>query len=778
MIASVLSIQDYFGVIKRKKWLITSIIIAAAAVGAGVCLILPKSYRSSTLIVVESQRIPDGYFRGALTSPPQDRLATIQQLVLSRSIIGRVIEEFKLHAPDQDPGGAVLESLRRRVTITTTREQAFMLSFSHENPSVAQQVTSRLAALFIEQNLKTREQLVNEASDFLEFELNASQQELEIKEKAISEFKLSHMGELPGQIEANLRALDRLQGEMTATSESIMRLNERLSQAEKGIKEFESGESVTAVPGAPGFGVQAATVMRPADLRTMRIKELERNLANLSASYKDTYPDIVHLKQEIAKLKVQPIDADELKVARDESAESERNGEKVQEKKALDPYLRELIRQRNEIKMELVAARDRQERVSSDLKQYGSRVDHTPMREQQLAGLTRDYDNMQRNYQGLLDRRLNARLAESLEKRQKGEQFRIIDPAHFPTFPESPDVFKIMMMALVAGCGLGFGSAIVIETMRSSFRHGDEVERLLGIPILAEVPSFQSAFAGLSRTLSFGGTSSTSTSSRHTPLPVVGKATPGNGNGKGKKDVLVLDRAPGTPDWNLVMKWRPLSAVAEQYRVAATRLALMSTERKSTVVVVTSSVKGEGKTTTALNVGYALAHDLGKRTLMIDCDFKQPRLNVYAGVSADPGLSAVLQEIGTSMESCIHQLDESSLWILPAGSVSVRPVELYKIRKLGSLLAELQERFDFIILDAPPILPLADMNVFASMGDILALVIRSGETRTDIVQKALKALKALRPPNQTGIILTGIHENETPYYMRGEHYAVSNNPKR
>ncbi|TKB69548.1 MAG: hypothetical protein E8D47_00500 [Nitrospira sp.] len=398
------------------------------------------------------------------------------------------------------------------------------------------------------------------------------------------------------------------------------------------------------------------------------------------------------------------------------------------------------------------------------------------MREQQLAGLTRDYDNMQRNYQGLLDRRLNARLAESLEKRQKGEQFRVIDPAHFPTFPESPDVMKIMMLALFAGCGLGFGTAIVIETMRSSFRYGDEVERLLGIPILAEVPSYQSAFGGVSRALSFGGTSSTSTSSsRHTPLPGWGKTTPGNGNGKGKKDVLVVDRAPGTPDWNLVMKWRPLSAVAEQYRVAATRLALMSTERKCSVVVVTSSVKGEGKTATALNVGYALAHDLGKRTLMIDCDFKQPRLNVYAGVSADPGLSSVLQEIGSSMESCIHQLDESPLWILPAGSVSVRPIELFKIKRLEALLTELRERFDFIILDAPPILPLADMNVFVSMGDILALVIRSEETRTDIVQKALKAL---RPANQTGIILTGIQANETPYYMKGEHYAVPNSPTR
>jgi capsular exopolysaccharide synthesis family protein len=201
----------------------------------------------------------------------------------------------------------------------------------------------------------------------------------------------------------------------------------------------------------------------------------------------------------------------------------------------------------------------------------------------------------------------------------------------------------------------------------------------------------------------------------------------------------------------------------------------MSTERKTTVVVVTSSLKGEGKTSTALNVGYALAHDLGKRTLLIDCDLKQPRLNVYAGVSADPGLSKVLQDDGSSLESCIRQLDESPLWILPAGSISPRPVELFKLKRLGALLAGLRERYDYIILDAPPILPLADMNVFASMGDILALVIRSGETPTNIVQKALKALK---PTSQAGIILTGMQANETPYYMMSGYYAAANDPKR
>ena len=773
MISKSLTVQDYLDVVKRKKWMILGIILVSLAIGVTVCIVSPKSYRSSTLIMVESQRMPEGYVRGVFTNPPQDRLATIQQLVLSRSILGRVIEEFKLYGPSDNDIGSVLEPMRRRVTITTTREHAFMLSFSNEDPKTAQGVTTRLAELFIEQNLRSREQLVSEASDFLQTELSSAQSELEIKEKAISEFKLGHMGELPGQMEANLRALDRLQAEMTATSETISRLDERLGQADRNIKEYESGDSsVTAVGPVPG--AQPAPVVRPVDLRTVRIKELERNLANLTASYKDTYPDIVHLKQEIAKLKAHPIDGDEVRVAREEAGGTGRSVEKALEKKTIDPYQRELLRQRNEIKAELLSMKERQERIAREVRQYGTRVERTPMREQQLTSLMRDYDNMQRNYQALLDRRLNARMAENLEKRQKSEQFHIIDPAHLPTFPESPDLMKIMMLALAAGCGIGFGTAITLETMRSGFRHGEEVERLLGIPILAEVPSFQTAFGTSFRGLSFENKSITSGASIRGLLPARGKVS-SNGAGKVNKDPLVLTRVSGSPDLNLVMKWRPRSAVAEQYRVAATRLALMSTDRKSTVVVVTSSLSGEGKTATALNIGYALSHDLGKRTLLIDCDLQGAKLNVYAGVSADPGLSRVLQENGPTIESCIRQFNESPLWILPAGTISTHFIELFKLKKLAAMLTELREQYEYIILDAPPILPLANMNVFSSMADILAMVIRSGDTPTEVVQRALKALK---PSCQVGIILTGIQANETPYYVMSGYHATSNNPKQ
>lgn len=221
------------------------------------------------------------------------------------------------------------------------------------------------------------------------------------------------------------------------------------------------------------------------------------------------------------------------------------------------------------------------------------------------------------------------------------------------------------------------------------------------------------------------------------------------------------------PEQNLVSKWNPTSVVAEQFRVAATRLALMGVERTSTVIVVTSAVKGEGKSSTVLNLGYVLAHDLEKSTLILDGDLKQPVMHAYASVPQAPGLAELLHG-DQPLERCLRRLGEASLWLVPAGSVSSRHVDLAKMNQLTDMLAELRSRFEYILVDAPPILPLADMNVLAGLADVLVLVVRAGATGRDVVEKALKKLK---PTTQTGIILTNSWVDSMPYYLQAYGYV-------
>src|SRR6266487_5249530 len=756
-----LTISDYWDIAVRRKWLILGTICVCLGIAGLLCLVLPKTYRSTTLILVEDQKIPESYVKGIFAGNIEGRLIMIKQQVMSRTMLNRVVDEFKLYQTEVGRDGieGVIERMRTSVKVETVGNalsaksiEAFSISFEDRDPTVAMKVTSKLAAQFIEENLKVREQFVEGASEFLEQELEKSKGGLEAQEQIISDYKKRHMGELPQQMEASLRALDRLQDELNGTSEGITSRSDRLAMIDKAIRDYETGGTTT-----PGLGGHSG------DPLVSRLRELERTLTSLQSAYKDTYPDIIQTKQEILTIKAQLLE-------KDQQSNKDIDQEGL---KSFDSYLAGLIRQRDEAKSELIALKKRYERLLGLKADHEGRVARMPEREQELMILLRDYDNMQRNYQSLLDKRLSAKVAENLEKRQKGEQFRIIDPANLPQKPAKPDLLRIMLMGLAAGFGLGFGGAFVLEQSKLKFRRAEEAELLLGIPLLAAIPDFTTAYGGTSMALPaprYGQTAAKGVylePDTETEDALVlkkgrllgwfwhknGGTTSNGGNGTG----------PLPPEFNLVSKWRPTSIVAEQFRVAATRLALMAQpkEGQTPVIVITSSVKGEGKSASAVNLGYTLARDLGKNTLLIDCDLKSPMLHRYLGAALEPGLAEVLRGTHT-VEECIQPLEKWPLWLLPAGNQENGPVELSKVHQLRKILTELRHRFDYIILDAPPILPLADMIVLAVMADFLAYVIRAGATERELVQKALNSLK---PTIQAGILLTGVWTNGIPHYM-------------
>jgi polysaccharide chain length determinant protein (PEP-CTERM system associated) len=799
-----LSVKDYWDIAVRRKWLILAVLATCLGIAGALCLYLPKVYRSSTLILVETQKIPESYVRPVIGGTIFERLTMIQQQVLSRTLLLKVIDEFNLY-PDKAQFGdteSLIESMRKNIKIETKgggRVEAFSISYAHQDPMMAMKVTARLASQFIEENLKVREQFVEGTTEFLQEELRRAKASLEDQERAISDFKKKYMGELPAQVETNLHHLDRLQREMTTVTEALDNAKDRQAAIHKAINAYETlgmpifenarkaqytkdeGEkSIRKTEDAP-----AAPVASPApsyagvDFLGVRLRELERTLASLKAEYKDTYPDVIQVKHEIEQLKAQ---IGQKGAAT--SAEPSKPGapRRFGSPQGPDPYYHELLRQRDEAEIAVTTMKERLQRLSAQVKEYQDRVERAPTREQEMTILVRDYENTRRNYEALLDKQLNARVSENLEKRQKGETFRILDPANLPEKPEKPDLLMIMLAGLAVGCGLGYAIAFSLEQWAPPFRRPEEVESILGLPVLATIPVLQTAYRQSPfKALPLGAQlPDRSRSQSTTPF---GAASKGDkkasqkakrfwhfGTGHDKRDQTGEAAAPtvGFPmEYNLVARWRPSSVVAEQYRVAATRLVLLGRERRNTVMVVTSAVKGEGKSTTSINLAYVLARDLGKSTLVIDCDLKRPVLHTYASVGSEPGLAEVLRG-ENHLDACLHGMGELPLWILPAGSTEDKPVELGKVHLLAELLPQLRKRFEFIILDAPPILPLADMNVLASMADVMTLVVRAEVTRRDVVQKALATLK---PTNQVGVVVTGLWTNQMPYYMQEYYYA-------
>jgi polysaccharide chain length determinant protein (PEP-CTERM system associated) len=774
--------EDLLRVSLKKKWWILASVVVCVALGYVAWKYSPKTFKSTVVMTIDSPRIAKEYVKG-LSQAREARydddpmVILVQQIVIgltNASILMPVLDTLKPY-PDEERASSdqLMKRLRKAVTVGRPKDGVGVaVSYVNPDPLMAQAVTALLAMKLQEDNLKRREGIVETTTEFLSVELERVMGDLEAKERAISDFKRAHLGELPQQMEANLRTLDRLQTDLTSSTESLNKMRERLTALEKGIKEFTDLAPTGFVP----FERERRVVdARPIDSRATRLRELKQKLNELSGTYKENYPDVVRVKEEIRRLE-SASQGDGSQPSVNELAAGKTDDGSGTVLKSADPYLRELMKERNEAKNEIGFLKEKQANTTRQIKELEAHVEHTPTREQGLAALLRDYENMQKGYQALLDKRTNVRILGNYENRQFGEQYRIIDPASFPDVQEPPTRVHFLLGGLAVGCLIGFGSAIGVEFLRAGFRRPEEVENNLGLPVIASIPAFASAMKGIgmmqSRALLTGP-------GRPGGIPddessFIGSRKMGVSVKLGKKEFL--NSAGGlSPKFHLIAKWGPATLMAEQYRVAATRLILMTAEKKNVVTLVTSSVMGEGKTTTAVNLAYILAHDLSKSTLLIDCDFKRPMVHEYMDIPAGPGLGDVLQG-GEILENCIHQCDGVPLWILPSGSPRVRPAGLSGIQYVKQILPELRTRYDHVILDGPPVMPLADVNILSALTDMTAFVVRAGGTSQDIAKKALRTLG--ETTDAAGIILTQVEMEYAPYFMYAAPYTNEGNGSR
>jgi polysaccharide chain length determinant protein (PEP-CTERM system associated) len=613
---------------------------------------------------------------------------------------------------------------------------AFTIAFLHEDPGIAMKVTDWLASKFIEENLKAREQTAEGTTEFLDDEVRKAKLELERREDDVSRFKSMHMGELPQQMEANLRALDRLQSELNVVNESTQRLSDRLSLLQKAIQEYQR------------FGkTNPALITGPTEPDPLfhRLKEVREKLVKLKAEFWDNYPEVLLTREELSQIERELIElygSDVLKPG----------------EKPLDPYLQELNKQQSELRTELGLLKQRQQFLLAEQKAYEKRVEKHPEVEQALLILERDYNNVKNSYTSLLDKRLNARVVENLEKHQKGGNFRILDSANFPRVPIYPNQRRILIFGFIIGCALGVGIIVLQEQMNPQFRRPEDVEYMLGPQLLAVIPNFLVEFSRIAR---------------QRFLPVPGSATGVNSHSPADRartmgwKRLVNNGIQGRrQEIDFVARWWPNSITGEQYRVAATRLALLERDGQSMVIAVTSAVKGEGKTTTVVNLGYTLARDLGKRTLLLECDFGRPVLHRYLETPPQGGLTDILLT-DLPFDDCLAGFGDVPCWIMPVGNCISSVSELLKTERFDAILRRCRQEFDYVLINTPPILPLATMNMLEQYADLILLVVRASCTTHNVVKRALSSLRASKPFH---VILNAVESQSLPNYMYDNYY--------
>ena len=501
-------IQLLLGMARRRKWYLIIPFVLSVLIAVGVYRYLPKVYKASALILVQPQRVPENYVRSTITDSVIDRLNTISQDILSRTRLERVIREFNLYSDlwTKEPMEEITEIMRRSVKVelkSQTRSQsetnpnAFSISYEGNEPRTVMMVANKLASLYIEENLRVREMQSEGTSQFLGKELSEMEEKLKIKEQDIRLYKERNLGHLPQQLDANLRILERLQDHLKTTSESIRAAEDRsvLFQTQLENLRRRVEESQVRRDSASG-GEESDNLRIPEDPLITQWNTLNEQLPSLQSRYKDSHPDVISLKKRIAALEPKVM---ELRAKQE--VDKEERLKKLRERvtvetlpvPSLDPETQRLFTHYTELYnaslLEAKRLREDTNVLTAQINAYRARIEDTPKREQELTLLTRDYDLMKMNYQSLLDKRIQAQMAQNLEMKQQSEQFKILDPAILPAKPIKPDRNKILLIGAFFGLVLGAGLAWFRESMDQSLRTVSDLEACLGFPVLATIPN-------------------------------------------------------------------------------------------------------------------------------------------------------------------------------------------------------------------------------------------------------------------------------------------------
>jgi polysaccharide chain length determinant protein (PEP-CTERM system associated) len=452
----------------------------------------PVRYKSSTLILVEQPTMPKEYVVPNVSGDLQDRLQSITQQILSRTRLLLIIDQLNLYTdgrkrmtPDEK-----VERMRKDIDIELVRDaqseiSSFKINYSAGNPHTAQQVTGELSKLFINANLQVRQQESEGTTKFLESQLESARANLAEQEEKIREFKGGHLGELPAQQASNLQILSGLQQQLVNEQDALNTAQQQKVYLQTLINQYRTLQGTTRT--ADGTPTRLPAIDQQLD-------KLKAQLADLSSHYTDSYPDIRNLKAEIAK--TEKVRADliaELKTK--SSSEPQPDGSSLAHDAAEFSPNSPMLQLQGQLHANLAEIQNREQAVVSlkaKINDYQVRLNQAPVTEQQMADLTRGYDQSQANYDELLKKKNASEMATSMEQLQQGQRFKVLDPPSLPLKPDFPDRVKF------CGLGVGFGMALGLlvaggfEFMDDRLHSEKEIKNLLPITVIAEIPEIVS----------------------------------------------------------------------------------------------------------------------------------------------------------------------------------------------------------------------------------------------------------------------------------------------
>ena len=488
--------RNYVAILVRRRWYLIAPLLICGLLGAVIAQVWPLLYKSQALILVEQQKVPEQYVMPNVITNLQTRLDAMTQQILSRTRLVSLIEQFNLYSRERAriPMDDVVDHMRKNIDVSLVQTAGrqgdvtgFRITYSAENPRVAQRITNELTSMFIDESMRERTQQSTDTTEFLTSELTDAQNDLAAQEAKLREYKMKFLGELPEQQTSNLQILSSLQAQLYAGEEALQRAEQQRTYLSAMREQYEALS--TPQVSADGSVSLSGNVQKPPALVQAEgiLLDLQKQLQQAHAKFGEQYPDVIQLKGQIADWKktIKQLEAESAdKVSADPKKDKTPTPSVTSNATRLS--LGEIESRLKALEIETAGDRKDVAEIQAKIKDVQARLNMTPVREQQLAEITRTYENSRQQYQSLLQKKLQSELASNLEKRQQGEQFRILDPASLPEKAEGR--LQILGAGWVLGLCIGIGLAILRELTRAHVHDENDVAAIDATIPVFDVP--------------------------------------------------------------------------------------------------------------------------------------------------------------------------------------------------------------------------------------------------------------------------------------------------
>jgi polysaccharide chain length determinant protein (PEP-CTERM system associated) len=468
-----LVIEDYFAILKRRGWMIIIPALLLPIIAVAITYKITPIYTSQTLVLIEPQTVPDTYVKPIIEQDLDSRLASMKEQILSRSRLEPIIERFNLGTPGMDMDDKVV-STRKNIGITPIHSEiqgagglpGFFISFTASDPHTAQLVCREITSLFVSENLQAREQSAEGTTAFIKGQLEQAKANLDQQDQKLAEFQKQYMGTLPEQQAPNMEMLNTLNTQLDATTQTLTRM-----ESEKTLVESMLAQESRQSPAAPGM-------RSTPQADTLELQRLEDKEADLKARYTPDYPDVIAVQRQIDDLKKQMAAA---------AAPAASSAATPAAPHYDTPGTMQLRAQVTAMTQAIAQKKQQQGELQAQIRQYQGKIQSTPLVEAKMKDLTRDHDQAQEFYNSLLGKMNNSQMATDLERRQEGENFKIMDDANLPDAPTFPNRSMFAIGGLVLGLGFGVLLIAFLEFKDKSLRTERDVWTFTKLPTLATI---------------------------------------------------------------------------------------------------------------------------------------------------------------------------------------------------------------------------------------------------------------------------------------------------